>query len=75
MKRFIIKESDVVIVKTNFQMQCKLIFAAAKNKVDVPTSLTEISLRQGISLSFLEQLFNRLKKYDLVQSTCLHMQP
>ena len=40
----------------------------AKNKVNVPTSLTEISLRQGISLSFLEQLFNRLKKYDLVQS-------
>ena len=34
-----------------------------------PTSLKEISLRQGISLSFLEQLFLRLKKNDLVQST------
>ena len=41
----------------------------AKNKVKDPTSLAEISLRQGISLSFLEQLFLRLKKNDLVQST------
>ena len=40
----------------------------AKNKVKEPTSLAEISLRQGISLSFLEQLFLRLKKNDLVQS-------
>ena len=41
----------------------------AKNHVKKPTSLSEISLRQGISLSFLEQLFLRLKKNDLVQST------
>ena len=41
----------------------------AKNKVKDPTSLAEISLRQGISLSFLEQLFLRLKKNDLVKST------
>ena len=34
----------------------------AKNYVKEPTSLSEISLRQGISLSFLEQLFLRLKK-------------
>ena len=40
----------------------------AKNKVEEPTSLAEISLRQGISLSFLEQLFLRLKKNELVQS-------
>ena len=40
----------------------------AKNNVKKPTSLTEISLRQGISLSFLEQLFLRLKKNNLVQS-------
>ena len=31
----------------------------AKNNIKEPTSLTEISLRQGISLSFLEQLFYR----------------
>jgi len=40
----------------------------AKNNVKEPISLTEISLRQGISLSFLEQLFFRLKKNNLVQS-------
>ena len=41
----------------------------AKNKVKEPTSLAEISLRQGISLSFLEQLFLKLRKNNLVQST------
>ena len=33
-----------------------------------PTSLTEISLRQGISISFLEQIFLKLKKKNLVES-------
>ena len=41
----------------------------AKNHVNEPTSLSAISLRQGISLSFLEQLFLRLRKNDLVKST------
>ena len=40
----------------------------AKNNVKEPISLTEISLRQGISLSFLEQLFLKLKKNNLVLS-------
>tara|TARA_Y100000590_G_C15594986_1_gene967665 strand:- start:506 stop:946 length:441 start_codon:yes stop_codon:yes gene_type:complete len=40
----------------------------AKSNVNSPTSLSEISLRQGISLSFLEQLFLRLKKNNLVRS-------
>ena len=40
----------------------------AKNNAKKPISLTEISLRQGISLSFLEQLFLRLKKNNLVLS-------
>ena len=40
----------------------------AKNYVQEPTSLTEISLRQGISISFLEQLFLKLRKNNLVQS-------
>ena len=34
----------------------------AKSDAKKPTSLSEISLRQGISLSFLEQLFLRLRK-------------
>ena len=40
----------------------------AKNNIKEPTSLTEISLRQGISISFLEQLFLKLRKNNLVQS-------
>ena len=40
----------------------------AKNNLKVPTSLTEISLRQGISISYLEQLFLKLRKNNLVQS-------
>ena len=33
-----------------------------------PINLSEISSRQGISLSYLEQLFSRLRKQDLVSS-------
>ena len=36
---------------------------------DGPVSLAEISTRQEISLSYLEQLFSRLRKQDLVAST------
>ena len=38
----------------------------ANNNAKMPINLTEISIRQGISLSFLEQLFLRLKKNNLV---------
>ena len=40
----------------------------AKSNAKRPINLTEISLRQGISLPFLEQLFLKLKKNNLVQS-------
>ena len=40
----------------------------AKNNVKEPTSLTEISLRQGISVAYLEQLFLKLRKNNLVRS-------
>ena len=40
----------------------------AKNYVNEPISLAEISLRQGISVSYLEQLFLKLRKNNLVQS-------
>ena len=33
-----------------------------------PTSLTDISLRQNISLAYLEQIFIKLKKKNLVRS-------
>ena len=40
----------------------------AKYNVKKPPSLAEISLRQGISISYLEQLFLKLRKNNLVQS-------
>tara|TARA_B100000378_G_scaffold266183_1_gene251273 strand:- start:541 stop:978 length:438 start_codon:yes stop_codon:yes gene_type:complete len=40
----------------------------AKNDISKPINLTEISLRQGISISFLEQIFLKLKRNNLVKS-------
>ena len=41
----------------------------AKINANQPTSLSDISLRQGISISFLEQIFLKLKKSNLVRSS------
>ena len=41
----------------------------AKTRANCPINLTEISLRQGISISFLEQIFLKLKKKNLVESS------
>ena len=41
----------------------------AKNHNPRPVSLNEISLRQGISIFYLEQLFLKLKQNSLVNST------
>lgn len=40
----------------------------ALNAKQVPVSLADISERQGISLSYLEQLFAKLRRNDLVSS-------
>ena len=44
----------------------------AKNNIKEPTNLTQISLRQGISVAYLEQLFLKLRKNNLVQSVRGH---
>ena len=41
----------------------------ASNVKDGPISLTEISLRQNISLAYLEQIFLKLKNNKLVKSS------
>ena len=41
----------------------------ANTNASHPTNLTEISLRQGISISFLEQIFLKLKRNNLVRSS------
>ena len=41
----------------------------AKTDNQKPTPLVEISIRQGISILYLGQLFLKLKKNDLVQSS------
>ena len=41
----------------------------AKNRDPRPVPLNEISLRQGISILYLEQLFLKLKRNNLVRST------
>lgn len=41
----------------------------ALHKKSGPITLSEISVRQGISLSYLEQLFARLRRHGLVTST------
>jgi len=40
----------------------------AIHAISGPVSLADISERQGISLSYLEQLFSRLRKHGLVKS-------
>ena len=40
----------------------------AINEVDKPVTLAGISERQNISLSYLEQLFSRLRRCGLVKS-------
>ncbi len=41
----------------------------AKTDNSTPTSISEISIRQGISISFLEQIFLKLKRNNLVKSS------
>jgi Rrf2 family iron-sulfur cluster assembly transcriptional regulator len=44
-------------------------FDVAIHQTEGPVSLSEISERQGISLSYLEQLFGRMRRCGLVAST------
>ena len=52
--------------KGRYAVTAMLDLAIHYNKV--PINLADISARQGISLSYLEQLFSRLRKQGLVES-------
>jgi len=52
--------------KGRYAVQALADIASSEN--GKPTNLTDISLRQGISISFLEQIFLQLKKRNLVKS-------
>ena len=43
-------------------------FCRNQRLILLPVSLRDISLRQGISLDFLEQIFSKLKRNEIVQS-------
>ena len=53
--------------KARYAVMAMADLAKTNNRRPIP--LTEISIRQGISILYLEQLFSRLKKRDLVQSS------
>ena len=58
-------------MKLNSKARYAVMAMADLAKIDnqKPIPLAEISIRQGISILYLEQLFLRLKKNDLVQSS------
>ena len=58
-------------MKLNSKARYAVMAMADLAKIDnqKPIPLVEISIRQGISILYLEQLFSRLKKNDLVQSS------
>ena len=55
-------------VSTRGRYAVRAVLDLAMNGSDTPVPLTEIAKRQGISLFYLEQLFNKLKKADIVHS-------
>ena len=56
-------------VNTKVRYALMAIVDIAKNtKHNKPVSITEISARQNLNISYLEQLFNKLKKSNIVAS-------
>ena len=57
-----------MILTTRGRYAVMAILDIASMKHDVPVTLADISIRQSIALSYLEQIFMRLKKCDIVTS-------
>ena len=57
-----------MLLTTKGRYAVMAVIEIAGNKANEPLSLLEISKRQKISLSYLEQIFSRLKKSGIVAS-------
>lgn len=57
-----------MILTTKARYAVMAVIEIAENKTNQPVSLLTISQRQKISLSYLEQIFARLKKAGIVNS-------
>lgn len=57
-----------MILTTKARYAVMAVIEIASNKTEAPTSLVTISQSQDISLSYLEQIFARLRKAEIVES-------
>jgi Rrf2 family protein len=55
-------------LSTKGQYGVRAMFELAKNYNKGPLTIREIAKRQGVSISYLEQLMNRLRKSELIKS-------
>ena len=55
-------------LSTKGQYGVRAMFELAKNYKKGPLSIKEISERQGVSIAYLEQLLNKLRKAKLIRS-------
>lgn len=55
-------------LSTKGQYGVRAMFELAKNYDKGPLSIKEISKRQGVSIAYLEQLLNKLRKSKLIKS-------
>ena len=67
---YIYKSHKITLMKLNTKSRYAVMALAdlAKFSSQNPVSLRDISLRQGISLDYLEQIFSKLRKKEIVQS-------
>jgi Rrf2 family protein len=55
-------------LSTKGQYGVRAMFELARNFEKGPLSIKEIARRQGVSISYLEQLLNKLRKSKLIKS-------
>ncbi|GBD96133.1 MAG TPA: Rrf2 family transcriptional regulator [Nitrospirae bacterium] len=55
-------------LSTKGQYGVRAMFELAKNYKKGPLTIKEIARRQGVSVSYLEQLLNKLRKSELIRS-------